>query len=63
MNRDHHSLDKTVVMFLLLFCNDFMYLYPSGLPETGPQEGVVAAGVCVVEEVGEWAEETALTPV
>ena len=36
---------------------------PPGLPETGPQEGVVAAGVCVVEEVGVWAEEKALTPV
>lgn len=35
---------------------------PSGLLETGPQEGVVVAGVGVVEEDGAWAEETALTP-
>lgn len=36
---------------------------PSGLQETGPREGVVVAGVDVVEEDGVWAEETALTPV
>lgn len=35
---------------------------PSGPLETGPQEGVVAAGVGVVEEDGAWAEVTALTP-
>lgn len=30
---------------------------------TGPQEGVVVAGVGVVEGDGAWAEGTALTPV
>lgn len=35
---------------------------PSGPLETGPQEGVVAAGVGVVEEDGAWAEVTVLTP-
>lgn len=35
---------------------------PSGLLETGPREGVVVAGVGVVEEAGAWAEETASTP-
>lgn len=33
----------------------------TGLLETGPQEGVVAAGVGVVVEDGVWAEETAST--
>lgn len=37
-------------------------LCPPGLLETGPREGVVAAGVGVVEEDGAWAEETASTP-
>lgn len=43
--------------------NEFICFCPSGLLETGPREGVVAAGVGVVEEVGVWAEETASTPV
>lgn len=38
-------------------------LCPSDLLETGPREGVVAAGAGVVEEDGAWAEETASTPV
>ena len=45
----------------ILFYNCFC---PSGLLETGPREGVVAAGVGVVEEDGAWAEEKeASTPV
>lgn len=43
-------------MFWSFFC-------PSGLLETGPREGVVAAGAGVVEEGGAWAEETASTHV
>lgn len=45
----------------LLF-NSLSACIPSGLLETGLQEGVVVAGVGVVEEDGAWAEETALTP-
>lgn len=42
--------------------NSLSVCIPSGLLVTGPQEGVVVAGVGVVEEDGAWAEETALTP-
>ena len=39
------------------------FFCPSGLLETGPREGVVAAGAGAVEEDGAWAEETASTHV
>lgn len=42
--------------------NSLCVCSPTGLLETGPREGVVAAEVGVVEEDGAWAEETALTP-
>ena len=59
-----HELGKTV-LFVLFFFNAEIVLscVPSGLLETGPREGVVVAGVDVVEEDGAWAEETASTPV
>lgn len=46
----------------LLLNNLLSACIPSGLLVTGLQEGVVVAGVGVVEEDGAWAEETALTP-
>lgn len=46
----------------LFLNNSLSACVPSGLLETGLREGVVVAGVGVVEEVGAWAEETASTP-
>lgn len=54
-----HSSDKSRLHTSSLSVS----LRPSGLLETGPREGVVAAGVGVVEEDGAWAEEKASTPV
>lgn len=45
------------------FAKFTVHLCASGPLETGPQEGVVAAGVGVVEEDEAWDEVTASTPV